>query len=77
MCGRFAASASTEEIVESFAVDEVVDAVQPSFNLAPTDLVPVVLQRTNRESAAQSRILATMRWGLVPRGRRTLGAEPA
>ena len=37
MCGRFAASASTEDIIETFAIDEVVDEPLPTFNAAPTD----------------------------------------
>ena len=45
MCGRFAASASTEEIVETFAIDEVVDAPSPTWNTAPTDPVAAVVER--------------------------------
>ena len=42
MCGRFAASASTEYVVEIFQVEEIVDEPAPSWNVAPTDPVVVV-----------------------------------
>jgi len=66
MCGRFAASASTEEIVETFDVDVVVDEPVPTFNAAPTDPVPAVVERIDRESGHVVRKLVTPRWGLVP-----------
>ena len=66
MCGRFAASASTEEIVATFAVDEVVDEPRPTFNAAPTDPVPAVVERVDARSGAAVRKLVTPRWGLVP-----------
>lgn len=66
MCGRFAASASSEEIVATFGVDEVVDVPAVTFNAAPTDLVPAVVERTDRASGEVVRKLVTPRWGLVP-----------
>lgn len=66
MCGRFAASASTEEIIETFAIDEVVAEVPPTFNAAPTDAVPAVVERLDRESGRRVRKLVGPRWGLVP-----------
>ncbi len=66
MCGRFAASASTEEIVETFAVDEVVEAVPPTWNAAPTDKVAAVVDRLDRDTGALVRTLVAPRWGLVP-----------
>lgn len=66
MCGRFAASASTDLIVDAFAVDVVVNEVVPSWNAAPTDPVPAVVERFDRESGQAVRKLVTPRWGLVP-----------
>lgn len=66
MCGRFAASASTADIVGTFAVDEVVDEVEPTWNAAPTDPVPAVVERVERDTGAAVRKLVTPRWGLVP-----------
>lgn len=55
MCGRYAASASADLLVETFEVDEVDDHHTPSgdpppwqlprWNIAPTDPVAVVLER--------------------------------
>ena len=65
MCGRFAASASTDDYVEVFGVAEVVDEVQPSFNLAPTDPIPAIVERLDADGAAVRKLVAP-RWGLVP-----------
>ncbi len=66
MCGRFAASASTEDLIETFAIDEVVDEPLPTFNAAPTDAVPAVVERLDKTSGEAVRKLVTPRWGLVP-----------
>ena len=66
MCGRFAASASTEDIVETFQVELVVDEPEPTWNAAPTDPVPAVVERLDKESGEAVRKLVTPRWGLVP-----------
>lgn len=65
MCGRFAASASREEVIATFAIDEVVDEVQPSFNLAPTDEISAVVERLD-DAGELRRKLVGLRWGLVP-----------
>ncbi len=66
MCGRFAASASVDTYVEVFGIQEIVDEPLPTFNAAPTDLVPAVVERVNKESGEAVRMLVTPRWGLVP-----------
>lgn len=66
MCGRFAASASTEDIIETFAIEEVVDEPLPTFNAAPTDPVPAVVERLDKQTGQTVRKLVTPRWGLVP-----------
>ena len=77
MCGRYAATANPEELVEAYEV--VVDATaersrsllkspqhpppgEPDFNMAPTKQAPVVLTR-GEEPVRQLRLLT---WGLVP-----------
>jgi putative SOS response-associated peptidase YedK len=42
-----------------FGVQEITDDLQPSFNIAPTQLVAVVLNSGTKQ-------LVSMRWGLVP-----------
>lgn len=74
MCGRFAASASTEDIIATFAIDEVVQEPLPTYNAAPTDPVPAVVERLDKTSDAVVRKLVTPRWGLVPSWAKDPGA---
>lgn len=65
MCGRYASSVDPEELAELFAVAEVDDDLPPaSWNVAPTDLVPVVLERLRDDQVV--RRLRPLHWGLVP-----------
>jgi putative SOS response-associated peptidase YedK len=80
MCGRYAVTASADEIAEELDVDadETGGPVPPRFNLAPTDLAPVVVQRHPRGQAGVAasgegeaarrppRTLRLLKWGLVP-----------
>jgi len=60
MCGRFAFYSPDEAVVRLFGVAEKT-ALQSGYNLAPTQLVPV-LRRTD----AGLRRVDAIRWGLVP-----------
>jgi putative SOS response-associated peptidase YedK len=61
MCGRYVATSPPDVLAEYFAVDEVrAEAEGPSFNVAPTDMVPAVVSRGGQ------RRLGLLRWGLVP-----------
>ncbi|WP_425308768.1 SOS response-associated peptidase [Ammonicoccus fulvus] len=70
MCGRYAASADVDQLVEEFEIDEVTEAPEaPSWNLAPTDPVPAVVERLPKDAepdAVAVRKLVQLRWGLVP-----------
>jgi len=46
-------------MAKDFGVQEITDDLQPSFNVAPTDKVAVVLNNGVKQ-------IVTMRWGLVP-----------
>ncbi|MEK6285041.1 MAG: SOS response-associated peptidase [Acidobacteriota bacterium] len=59
MCGRFVRKRSSSLMAKDFSVEEITDDLQPSFNIAPTQNVAVVL----RDGAIR---LVAMRWGLVP-----------
>jgi putative SOS response-associated peptidase YedK len=69
MCGRYVNVASTSDLIEEFDVDEAVgDDVPPSWNVAPTDPVRIVVERhptTNRDTTPV-RQLRTVQWGLLP-----------
>jgi putative SOS response-associated peptidase YedK len=60
MCGRFVLFSSPEELREAFAVQQVRFQVEPSYNVAPTQNVAVVVQREGGNT------LEKMRWGLIP-----------
>lgn len=66
MCGRFAASASTEDLIDLFGIEEVADPAMASYNLAPTDPIPAVLDRLVADADAPMRTLVSPRWGLIP-----------
>ncbi|HXI93280.1 MAG TPA: SOS response-associated peptidase [Blastocatellia bacterium] len=59
MCGRFVRKRSSSAMARDFGVQEITDDLQPSFNVAPTDKVAVVLNNGVKQ-------LVAMRWGLVP-----------
>ena len=61
MCGRFVTASSPALLADRFDVDDVQVALfEPSYNVAPRELVLVVRQREHR------RVLSRVRWGLVP-----------
>ncbi|MGX1267576.1 SOS response-associated peptidase [Streptomyces phaeoluteigriseus] len=71
MCGRYASTRSPEDLVQHFRVDDlrVEETLAPSWNVAPTDDVWAVLERTPRgedDAAPARRELRPLRWGLVP-----------
>ena len=62
MCGRYALSASSTVLVDLFRLVKAVGELKPRYNIAPTQVVPVV-----RLDNDDQRSLASLRWGLVPR----------
>ena len=65
MCGRFVVAASGSELVGVLRIDlEGDDLPAPSFNVAPTDRVAIVLDSAKTEPP--TRRLEAARWGLVP-----------
>jgi putative SOS response-associated peptidase YedK len=67
MCGRYVMARAVGDLVAEFDVNEsLVESLEPSYNVAPTDPVPIVLDRRDRETKGLSRKLVTARWGLVP-----------
>jgi len=69
MCGRFAAVTPTPDLVAQFAVEfQVPEAreVTPSWNIAPTLDIRVILERIDKSSGEITRQLRLAHWGLVP-----------
>ena len=70
MCGRYANTKSGDELGAYFEADEVDDvAMPPSWNIAPTQQVPVVVDRVPKDDpdGMPSRLVTAARWSLVPR----------
>ncbi|SJM63960.1 SOS response-associated peptidase [Gulosibacter sp. 10] len=62
MCGRFVIARATSELVVEFKVTRPTEEeIAPSYNVAPTDRIPIVVD------AGGERRLELARWGLVPR----------
>jgi putative SOS response-associated peptidase YedK len=59
MCGRFTLFASGEELAERFGLNGT-PAIEPRYNIAPTQAVAVV------RATSAGRELALLRWGLIP-----------
>ena len=59
MCGRYALTSPPEVIAERFYVAWSV-AVEPHYNIAPSQMIPVVRE------VERGRELALVRWGLIP-----------
>ncbi len=59
MCGRATLVTPGEEIAEALGLSEV-PSIEPRFNIAPTQPIPVV------RGAGGKRVLEQLRWGLVP-----------
>lgn len=70
MCGRYASTGSRRDLVAAFDVTETVgNELPPSYNVAPTQKVNVVLDRAPRDDpdAGPVRMLnSQVKWGLVP-----------
>ncbi|WP_029290986.1 SOS response-associated peptidase [Cellulomonas sp. HZM] len=69
MCGRYASFREDQALADEFAIATVADEVRllgPSWNVAPTDGVRMVVERADKETGEITRQLRVARWGLVP-----------
>lgn len=74
MCGRYLLNSSTDELRRTFGFTEVSDLprqLTPRFNVAPTQVVPVVREPPARKldivrTVDGGRELVAARWGLIP-----------
>jgi putative SOS response-associated peptidase YedK len=66
VCGRYVSVKSDEDLTAEFDVEAVVgDPPAPSWNVAPTDPVRIVVERhpSGERDAAPVRQLRTVQWG--------------
>ncbi|MBO9554670.1 SOS response-associated peptidase [Cellulomonas sp.] len=69
MCGRYASFREDQTLADEFAIATVADDVRllgPSWNVAPTDGVRMVVERADKQTGEVTRQLRVARWGLVP-----------
>ncbi|MBL7255017.1 SOS response-associated peptidase [Paractinoplanes lichenicola] len=62
MCGRYATTRSEADLEDLFEAVSVAEQAAPSWNVAPTDPVPVIRVSATHEA----RVVDRARWGLVP-----------
>lgn len=61
MCGRKTLTRDMQSIIEELAIDDWADdTFEPSYNIAPTQSSPILLEKEN------SRTIQSMKWGLIP-----------
>ena len=64
MCGRYTETAAFEELAQRFGItatpDDVTEALRPSYNVVPSQTVPIVVQIEG------ARALRFVRWGFKP-----------
>jgi putative SOS response-associated peptidase YedK len=76
MCGRYAASADEGALRELFELEQVLELPPASWNVAPTDQVPAVVERADKTTGLVTRRLIAPRWGLVPSWSKGPGGPP-
>jgi putative SOS response-associated peptidase YedK len=59
VCGRFVRQKEVDDIIKEFGIQRVSCDLAPSYNIAPTQQVAVIIEDGVRQ-------LAAVRWGLVP-----------
>ena len=65
MCGRYVLKATLEELQKTYgAVPDGTFPVEPSYNVAPSHHMPVILEQD--DETRPNRIIRLLRWGLVP-----------
>ena len=65
MCGRYTLGRQLDSLLDYFHLHGEVPVYHLSWNIAPSQMAPVVLQDTKQGSDA-GRVCQLMRWGLVP-----------
>lgn len=70
MCGRFALATGQQRLAIEFDAEPIPDALAPAptWNAAPTNWMPVILERApeGASSKAAPRHMRPMQWGLLP-----------
>ena len=59
MCGRYGLTVDTSKLQERFETSNTLPDMQPRFNIAPTQELPVIVRHSPNA-------MALMQWGLIP-----------
>ena len=65
MCGRYTLKAGGRELSDLFGLSEEPE-IEPRYNIAPTQQIPVVIEEEANGEANGGRTLEIMHWGLIP-----------
>ncbi|WP_370618527.1 SOS response-associated peptidase [Mumia sp. Pv 4-285] len=69
MCGRYATTRSSADLSAEFEAEPADDLpeLRPDYNVAPTKVVPLILERrSSEEPGTPRRLVKGLTWGLVP-----------
>lgn len=69
MCGRFVVSKTSAELSGELLAEDNFDGMLPSFNFAPTQAIPLIINQSSRE-------LIDASWGIVPSWAKTPPTPP-
>jgi putative SOS response-associated peptidase YedK len=78
MCGRFSLATPMDQVAAMFGCEPLSDTTpfSPSWNVAPTALVPVMTQAKKDEEAQAPLAFNLMRWGFRPSWSKASHREP-
>jgi putative SOS response-associated peptidase YedK len=63
MCGRYTLHHTPKEIAERFGVEPAEEFLSPRYNIAPSQIVPVIRRHQSGDSFRE---MAGCKWGLIP-----------
>lgn len=66
MCGRYGLWTPEDEMARLFDVDFTLGDARPTFNAAPSQMLPVILERYEDGAEDSGRRMQLLQWGLVP-----------
>jgi putative SOS response-associated peptidase YedK len=67
MCGRFALDKKTDDLIAAFVADgNDYEDWAPRYSLAPTDVIPIIRERRNKDSGEVTRTMDAAVWDFHP-----------
>jgi putative SOS response-associated peptidase YedK len=66
MCGRYTLHHTPREIRERFGVETLEELLSPRYNIAPSQIVPIIRRHQSSVAGGDSREMAGCKWGLIP-----------